>query len=79
MKIKNLIGMKKILITFFLTISSFWGKAQAATEEVEMADVMRSNGKIYIVVAVLATVFTGIIVYLINLDRKISRIERRVK
>jgi heme/copper-type cytochrome/quinol oxidase subunit 2 len=41
-----------------------------------MADIMRSNGKIYVVVLVLATIFAGIIGFLVYLDRKISRIEK---
>jgi hypothetical protein len=44
--------------------------------EPEMADVMRSNGKIYVVVLVLATIFAGIIAYLVRLDRKISKFEK---
>jgi CcmD family protein len=47
--------------------------------ETEMADVMRSNGKIYVVVAVLATIFAGIFIYLILLDRKISKLEKTNK
>lgn len=43
---------------------------------VEMADTMRQNGKIYVVVAVILTIFAGIIIYLIRLDRKISRLEK---
>ena len=50
--------------------------ATYASAEPEMADAMRSNGKIYVVVAVLATIFAGIFIYLIYLDRKISRIEK---
>lgn len=42
----------------------------------EMADIMRSNGKIYVVVAVLATIFVGIIVYLIYIDKKLSKLEK---
>ncbi len=42
----------------------------------EMADTLRSNGKIYVVVLVLATIFAGIIAYLIRLDRKISKFEK---
>lgn len=41
-----------------------------------MADEMRSNGKIYVVVAVILTIFAGIIIYLVRLDRKISKIEK---
>ena len=42
----------------------------------EMADTMRSNGKIYVVVAVIALVFGGIVAYLVRLDRKISKLEK---
>ncbi len=45
-------------------------------EKPEMAHKLRVNGKIYIVVLVLATIFVGIFIYLIILDRKISRIEK---
>jgi len=42
---------------------------------VPMADELRKNGKIYVVVAVIITIFIGIILYLIRLDRKISKLE----
>ena len=44
----------------------------------EMADGMRSEGKIYVVVAILLIIFTGLIVYLIAIDRKVSRIEKKL-
>jgi CcmD family protein len=45
-------------------------------EQPEMADLMRSNGKIYVVVVVAALVFIGITIYLINLDRRIKKLEK---
>lgn len=48
-------------------------------QEVEMADGMRSNGKIYVVVAVLAIILIGIFLFLINIDRKITRLEKEKK
>jgi hypothetical protein len=45
-------------------------------EKVDMADTMRSNGRIYVVVAVIVVILIGLILYLVRLDRKISRIER---
>jgi hypothetical protein len=48
----------------------------AGAQEPDMADAMRSNGKIYVVVLVLATIFAGIIIYLLTLDRKISKFEK---
>ena len=49
-----------------------------AQQTVEMADRLRADGKIWVVVAVIATVFFGIIVYLVSLDRKIGKLEREV-
>lgn len=64
--------IKKTLTTLFLLLVTT-GLAMADTE---MADTMRSNGKIYVVVVVLATIFAGIFAYLVILDRKISKIEK---
>ena len=43
---------------------------------VEMADVMRSNGKIYIVVAICLTILIGLFLYVWSVDRKISKLEK---
>ena len=45
-------------------------------EKADMADTMRSNGRIYVVVAVVVVILVGLILYLVRLDRKISRIEK---
>lgn len=37
---------------------------------------MRSEGKIYVVMAVVITILTGLLVYVIRLDRKITRLEK---
>lgn len=72
--------LRIITISFFLLLNVLTIFAQNTTAEtVEMADLMRSNGKIYVVVLVLGVILTGIIVYLINLDKKISRMENRIK
>ena len=47
-------------------------------DSVEMADLMRSNGKIYVVVGVITIIFLGLIIYMINTDRKLSKIEKEV-
>lgn len=43
---------------------------------VEMADVMRAEGKIYVLVGIIVIVFAGIVVYVINTDRKVARLEK---
>ena len=41
-----------------------------------MADIMRSNGRIYVVVAVMLTILAGLVLYLVRLDRKIRKLEK---
>jgi hypothetical protein len=50
-------------------------KAQETTPT--MADALRANGKIYVVISVIGIIFTGIIIYLIYIDRKISKLEKK--
>ena len=64
--------MKKITgITLFIILSVF-----ANAQEVTMADAMKENGKIYVVIAVMLTILAGLVLYLIRLDRKISKLEK---
>lgn len=43
---------------------------------VPMADALRESGKIWVVVGVILIAFLGIILYLISLDRKITKLEK---
>ncbi|WP_111671560.1 CcmD family protein [Algoriphagus litoralis] len=45
---------------------------------VEMADQLRGDGKIYVLVGIIAIIFIGITVYLVNTDRKISKLEKNI-
>lgn len=66
---------KHLLTTIFLLLIT----GVSASAQTEMADTLRSNGKIYVVVVVLATIFAGIFAYLIMLDRKIGKLEKENK
>jgi len=48
----------------------------AQEKEPEMADVMRSNGKIYVVVAVCLIILIGLFLYAISIDKKIRKLEK---
>jgi FtsH-binding integral membrane protein len=50
--------------------------AQQKKDNVEMADLMRSNGRIYVVVAVIVVILIGLILYLVRLDKRISKMEK---
>lgn len=40
---------------------------------------MLANGKIFVVVVVLALILVGIFVYLFTIDRKVSKLEKEVE
>lgn len=66
--------MKRIKYILAAMLAYITGSSQEANPG--MADALRGNGKIYVVVAVLVTIFAGIILNLIRLERKITRLEK---
>lgn len=74
--------MKKKLLGFIafcsLLLASLFSFGQE-TDKVDMAEAMRSNGKIYVVVAVIAIIFIGLVIFLITIDRKVKRLEKQME
>lgn len=50
----------------------------ALAQDAEMADALRAEGKIYVVVAIVLIVLAGLIVYLFALDRKLNKLEEMI-
>lgn len=67
--------LKRILCVAMLAM--FTAVVHAQTADAENAGVMRSNGKIYVVVAIVVTILLGLFFYVFSLDRKISKIEKK--
>jgi CcmD family protein len=68
-----------MLRKIFLLIALLFPLAAFSQNDVEMADTFRNDGKIYVVLAIIAVIFIGLIIYLISIDRKVSRIEKKIK
>jgi CcmD family protein len=66
-------GILIVFIFVFFAIGSVFGQGM------EMADVMRSNGKIYVVVGVILIIFSGILLYLFQTGRKLKDVEERLR
>lgn len=64
--------LTKFLAILPLCLSSLGIHAQ---QQAEMADTMRSNGKIYVVVGIILIVLAGLVTYLFALDRKVKKLE----
>lgn len=64
--------MRKLILLLSLMLIALIGKAQ----DVEMADQLRGEGKIYVVIGVILIILTGLFGYLIRLDRKLRKLEK---
>lgn len=68
--------LKHISFAFILLICSTLLYAQDKPNSSDFGNIMRSNGRIYVVVAVLVTILLGLFLYLVRLDRKMSKLEK---
>jgi hypothetical protein len=50
----------------------------AQTGSPEMADALREDGKIWVVIGVMALIFIALAVYLFLLDRKVKKLEDKI-
>ena len=67
--------MKRLVFLTLLLISNLIASAQ--TYNIEMADTMRSEGKIYVVIGTIAIVFIGLAIFLFSIDRRLKKIEKQ--
>lgn len=70
--------MKKLTRLFALSLFLLFNSPLLA-QEAEMADEMRANGKIYVLVAIILVIFAGLIAFLVMTDRKVSKLEKRLE
>ena len=71
---KKIIQRLSVLPLLFISQLLF-----AENDRPEMADVMHSNGKIYVVVAVVLVILSGLFIYLYAADRRIKKLEEEIK
>jgi CcmD family protein len=67
--------MKKISLLSLLLLGYVAAFAQQA-QSVDMADALRSSGKIYVVIATIVIIFVGLAIYLFSIDRRLKKIEK---
>jgi CcmD family protein len=67
--------MKKLLVLIVLILSCANVFAQKSAQT-DMADAMRSSGKIYVVIATISIIFVGLAIFLFSIDRRLKKIEK---
>ena len=68
--------IRTIFYFLILVLSTMVVKAQEGTAKTDFGEAMRSNGRIYVVIAVILTILIGLILYVVRLDRKMSKMEK---
>lgn len=71
--------MKKYLFALLLLCFLFITTYAQSNNGIDMATGLRSSGKIYVVILGLLVIFCGFIFYLFTIDRKITKLEKRMK
>ncbi len=67
--------MNKISL-FFIGIVLLVFNSTIQAQTVPEKDLMRSNGKIFVVMSVVVIILIGLFVYVNSIDRKITRLEK---
>lgn len=70
--------LKRIILSLSFILLNVIVFADVNSPEIEMADAMRSSGKIYVVIAVIAIIFIGIVFFLFRMENRISNIEKNI-
>ena len=69
--------MKKVFLIINLLVFLTFNSLNAQTPQ--GTDFMRNIGMIYVVIGVIIIIFIGIIAFLINIDRKLTKLENQIK
>ncbi len=69
--------MKNFILTLSLILSFALSSLAQNSNGVEMADTLRSSGKIYVVVLVISVIFIGLAIYLFTIDSRLKKIEKQ--
>ena len=68
---RNKIYFSLLMLTGLLLSVNVFAQGNVTSESF-----MRSNGKIYVVVAICVTILIGLFLYLVSIDKKIGKIEK---
>jgi CcmD family protein len=68
----------KAVIAFFLSLFHTPNLDMLTSVQGTVTETDTSDNKLFVVVAVVAVIFTGIVLYLLFIDKKVGRIEKQI-
>jgi hypothetical protein len=63
----------------YFLLSLFLSCLSSSAQEAQMADTFRSEGKIYVVISVLTIVFVSVLIILLYMERRLTKLEKEIK
>ncbi len=74
---RKLFSLLPVILFILIPAGYVLAQTPGDNDAVQMADGLRSNGKIWVVVAVFLLIVAGLVAYLVRLDGKIRRLENK--
>jgi len=70
--------LKKAIAVMVMALIAVYTTAQETVNTTNVAtDLMKSNGKIYVVMTIVTIIVIGLLLYVMRVDRKISKLEKK--
>ena len=69
--------INRLLLLLLPLCCTVIAQAQDVDGKTGIGNTMRSNGRIYVVVAVILVILAGLLLYVARLDRKIRKLEKQ--
>jgi Na+/proline symporter len=70
-------NFKKGILFFVCAFYQIIANAQVVATDANSNDLMRSNGRIFLVMTIVVFIVMGLLLYVYSLDRKISKLEKK--
>jgi Na+/proline symporter len=70
-------NLKKGFLFFVFACIQIIANAQAVATDANSNDLMRSNGRIFLVMTIVVFIVIGLLLYVYSLDKKISKLEKK--
>lgn len=70
-------NLKKSVLFFVFAFLQIIAKAQAVASDANSNDIMRSNGRIFLVMTIVVFIVIGLLLYVYSIDKKISKLEKK--
>ena len=70
-------NLRKLILFFLFACYQVVANAQSVATDANSNDLMRSNGRIFLVMTIVVFIVIGLLLYVYSIDKKISKLEKK--